>query len=70
MILEEYKVFIPEGKYPMVWSLDDWCDEQCGNKNWLRVTKWDEHAFVPKPVGLVYSFKTEGDAVLFKLKWS
>lgn len=68
--MKEYTVFIPEGKYPMVWSLDDWCSDNIGKDNWMRRTKWDKHAFAPRPLGQIYSFKTEADSILFTLKWS
>lgn len=70
MEIEEYTVFIPKGKYPMPWSLDDWCNEQFGNNNWIRSTKWDNQPFALQSLGQIYEFKTESDAVLFKLKWS
>jgi len=64
-------IFIPKGKYPMPWSLDDWCNKHIGEKKWYRSTKWDDS--VPAPVhrilGQVYVFETGSAATMFALKW-
>lgn len=65
-------VFIPQDKYPMVWSLDEWCNEHAGREHWLRNTKWTPSTNLgfQRPVGQIYEFEDESIALLFALKWA